>query len=379
MGNYHLPGVADLVSSTKAVNRRSQAAWLRIYLGYAPGVGKTHAMLHAGRGHQERGMDVVVGWVETYDRPRTAEAIGPLEIVPPRKLVIRGVSVDEMDFDAILSRRPQLVLVDELAHSNASGSSHLKRYQDVLELQAAGISVITTVNIQQLASLQETIRVVAGVAVTETLPDWVLDAADELEMVDEPPEVLQKRVRRGNVLPAEQIEGALNGYFRIDTLAALRELTQRRMAEHTRHRIHEQQQMESSSRETVLVCLPASDQAQAVLRRAVHIADSVQARLVVLHVSRPNRSLDSEESRRYQEAVKALQLARAFGAEVHMRSAARVPEALVQFAVEIGATQLVLGESSHSRVHELFRGSVLREVLRETRDLDVHIVRLGKE
>jgi two-component system sensor histidine kinase KdpD len=364
-------------SSTNHVVRHRQAAWLRIYLGYAPGVGKTHAMLHAGRAQQERGMDVVVGWVHTHDRPQTLEAIGPLEVVAPRSVVHRGVSFDEMDFQAILARRPQLVLVDELAHTNVSGSRHLRRYQDVLELQAAGISVISTVNIQQLASLQETIRLVTGVAVTETLPDWVLDAADDLEMVDEPPEDLQKRVRRGHVLPAEQIEGALNGYFRIDTLAALRELTVRRLAEHTRRRLHEPLS-ESAGRETVLVCVPPSDQAQAVLRKGVHLADSLQARLVVLHVRQPNQSLDSDQSRGYAEAVKALQLAQAFGAEVHTRGAPRVPEELVQFAGAIGATQLVLGESSHSRLHELFRGSVLRQVLHETRNVDVHIVRLAK-
>jgi len=364
-------------SSTNQDVRRRQAAWLRIYLGYAPGVGKTHAMLQAGRADLERGLDVVVGWVQTYDRPRTVEAIGPLELIPPRKLAHRGVTIDEMDFEAILARRPQLVLVDELAHTNGSGSSHLKRYQDVLELQATGISVMSTVNIQQLASLQETIRLVTGVAVTETVPDWLLDAADEPEMVDEPPEVLQKRVRRGEVLPPEQIEGALTGYFRLDTLAALRELTLRQLAEHTRRSVREPAG-ESPSRETVMVCLPASNQAQAVLRRGLHLADLLQARLVVVHVRQPNQSLDAEQSRGYTEAVKALQLAQAFGAEVYTRSAARVPDELVQFAGQIGATQLVLGESSHSRLHELFRGSVLRQVLRLTRDLDVHIVRLAK-
>jgi two-component system sensor histidine kinase KdpD len=368
--------VDDGGASTNHVVRRSRAAWLRIYLGYAPGVGKTHAMLHAGRAYQERGMDVVIGWVHTHDRPGTLEAIGSLEIVPPRTVVHRGVAIEEMDFEAILARRPQMALVDELAHTNLVGSRHPKRYQDVLELKAVGISVISTVNIQQLASLQETIRVVTGVAVTEALPDWVLDAADELEMVDEPPEVLQKRLRRGNVLPAEQIDQALSGYFRIDTLAALRELTLRRLAEHSRRRMHEPVG-DGPGRETVLVCLPANEHAQAVLRGGVLLADSLQARLVALHVTQPNRSLDSEESRGYQEAIKALQLARAFGAEIHTRSAARVPDELVRFAADINATQLVLGESSHSRLHELFRGSVLRQVLRHTQDVDVHIVRLA--
>jgi two-component system sensor histidine kinase KdpD len=282
-----------------------------------------------------------------------------------------------MDFDAILARRPQLVLVDELAHTNVAGSRQLKRYQDVLELRAAGISAISTVNIQQLATLQDTIRIVTGVAVAEMLPDWVLDAADELHMVDEPPEVLQKRVRRGHVVSAEQVDRALNGYFRTDTLVALRELTLRRMAAHGRRNSYELQN-EGSCRETVLVCLPASDQAQAVLRAGVRLADSLRARLVVLHVTQSDRSLDSQQSRGFHEVVKALQLARAFGAEVHTRRAPQVPDALIQFAVEIGATQVVLGESSHGRLHELVKGSVLRTVLRETQDLDVHIARLAR-
>jgi two-component system sensor histidine kinase KdpD len=334
-------------------------------------------MLREGQRLRARGMDVIIGRVQAYNRPRTLEAIGSLEIVPSQWIAHRGVTVEEMDIDAILTRRPQLVLVDELAHTNVAGSRHRKRYQDVLELRATGISVITTLNVQQLASLQDTVRLVAGVAVSETLPDWVLDSADEIEMVDEAPEVLQKRVRRGNVLPPEQIEGALQGYFRTDTLSALRELTQRYVGE--RRRLNDTRAVVAVDgqphTETVLVCLPSNDQAQALLRRGMRMADLLEARLVVVHVSRPGLGVSADESRGHQEATRALHLARAFGAETYTTTSSKVAEALVQHVRETGATQVVLGESSHSRLHELFRGSVLREVLRATRDVDVHIVR----
>ena len=347
-----------------------RAAWLRLYLGYAPGVGKTYAMLQEGERRKRRGSDVVVGWVEAYNRPRTLDAIGELELIPPRTLTHRGVAVREMDLEAILERRPQVALVDELAHTNVAGSRHSRRYQDALELQAAGVSVISTVNIQQLASLQDTVRLVTGVSVTDVLPDWVLDSADEVEMVDASPDALRKRVRRGNVLPKEQVEQALDGYFRTDTLTALRELTLRRTSDHARLRLHVRQ-----STETVLVCLPASRQAQTVLRRGVELAERLEARLIVLHVTQPARTFSAENSRGHQEAVKALQLAAALGAEVQTRQATNVAEAVVGYATEMGVTQLVLGESSHSRWRELLRGSVMRDVLRLSRNVDVHIVR----
>ena len=194
-------------------------------------------MLNEGRRRSERGTDVVVGWVETYDRPHTVAAVGDLEIVPARAVHYRGQLLHEMDVDAVIARQPQVALVDELAHTNVPGSKHLKRYQDVLELREHGINVISTVNIQHLASLHDTVQLLAGVTVTETLPDWVLDAADELEMVDQSPEALRKRVRRGNMQPSGQVERALDGFFRIDTLTALRELTLRQKALHTQHKL----------------------------------------------------------------------------------------------------------------------------------------------
>jgi two-component system sensor histidine kinase KdpD len=354
-----------------------QAAWLRAYIGYAPGVGKTYAMLQEGHRRRDRGTDVVVGWVQTYNRTHTMAAVGDLESVPPRAVEYRGGILHEMDVDAVIARRPQVALVDELAHTNVPGSKHLKRYQDVLDLREYGINVISTVNIQHLASLQDTVRLLAGVTVSETLPDWVLDAADDLEMVDQTPDALRKRLRRGNIQPRVQVEQALDSFFRVETLTALRELTLRQMAVHTERKL--QWDAPASSDGIVLVCVLRGDEAQVLVRRGVHLAERLQARLIVLSIAEPGGGLYSE-TRGHQETMKALQLARALGAEVHSEVAtASVSETLVHFAQGAGASQIVLGESTQSWLGELFGGSIVRDVLRQTKDVDVHIVRRAEQ
>jgi len=375
--------VTQAASQAEALQVRNlRAAWLRVYLGYAPGVGKTYAMLQEARRRRDRGTDVVVGWVETYDRPHTIDAIGELELVPPRGVEYRGQVLHEMDVEAVIARQPQVALVDELAHTNVPGSRHLKRYHDVLDLCEHGINVISTVNIQHLASLHDTVQLLTGVNVTETLPDWVLEAADELEMVDQTPEALRKRVRRGNVQPRAQIERALDGFFRIDTLTALRELTLRQKAMHTRRKLQESGELDglsaaaSASNETVLVCVLRGDEAQALVRRGVHLADSVQGRLIVLQISEPGGGLQADASRGHQETTRALQLARALGAEVQTLVAyTNVSDMLVGFASDVGASQIVLGESTSSWLRGLIGPSIVRNVLRRTKDVDVHIVR----
>jgi two-component system sensor histidine kinase KdpD len=272
-------------------------------------------------------------------------------------------------------------LVDELAHTNIPGSKHLKRYQDALDLREYGINVISTVNIQHMASLQDTVRLLAGVTVSETLPDWVLDAADDLEMVDLAPDALRKRLQRGNIQPREQVDRALDSFFRTETLTALRELTLRRMALHTERKVQDGAELDglpasaATSDETVLVCVLRSDEAQVLVRRGVHLAERLRARLIVLSIGEPGGGLYSE-TRGHQETMKALQLARALGAEVHSEVASSsVSETLVRFAQAAGASQIVLGESTSSWLNELFGGSMVRDVLRRTQDVDVHIVR----
>ncbi len=378
-----LPVLGEARDRPQANGRGQAKAWLRLYLGYAPGVGKTFAMLQEGRRRKARGTDVVVGWVEAYERPRTLEALSDLEIVPPRRLLYRDVLIQEMDLDGIIARRPQIALVDELAHTNVPGSRNLKRYQDVLELKALGISVISTVNVQHLTSLQDTVLLLTGIRVVETLPDWVIDAADEVEMIDQSPEALQKRVRHGNVYAKQQAQHALDNFFRLDNLTALRELTLRRMAEHTDARLQgylagREREPPLRSGETVLVCVPPGEQAQKLVRRGVRLADGLRARLLVVHVrAESGGGLDAETPRGHQEATRALQLARSLGAEVAVLPAADVGTALVCYARDVKATQLVVGESRRSWLRELVHGSIVRQVLRGTRDMDVHIVALA--
>jgi len=365
-------GALDSETDARQAGQPGRSAWHRIYFGYAPGVGKTFEMLRHAHQYLARGADVVIGWVETYDRRHTVEALGELEIVPPRVLTRSSAVIREMDVDAIIARRPRLALVDELAHANVAGSRNQRRYQDVLELLAADISVMSTVNIQQLASLQDTLHVVTGTTVSETLPEWVVDNADELEMVDASPEAVRKRLRRGNVLPPQQVQRALEGYFQTDTLLALRELTLQRVAAHAA-RDGADPATQPSAPEKVLVCLPATNQAQAILMRGVHLANRLHARLLALHVMPTSGGIDAE--RGYQSVARALQLARALGGDVHTRRSRDVAQALVAFASEAGATQLVLGEDAPRRWWEVSQRSTLSTVLQRAHDIDVHVVR----
>ncbi|HLG72965.1 MAG TPA: universal stress protein [Chloroflexota bacterium] len=361
-------------------SERSQAqAWLRIYLGYAPGVGKTYAMLHEGRRRKERGTDVVVGYVETYDRPLTKEAIGDLEILSRKQVPYRGVVVEEMDVDAILARRPQVVLIDELAHTNVPGSKHEKRYQDVLEVRDAGINVITTVNIQHLESLKDTVERVTGIHVRESLPDWVLDGADEVELIDQTPEALQKRMLHGNIYPKSRIDDALQHFFRKGNLTALRELALRRVAEKADDQL--QQYMRGHGidepwhcTERVLVCVPPTSQAQQLVRRGFRLAERLRGELTVLHISQGRKKLDPKVSQAHQEVQKALQLAQELGAEVVSIESDEIADALVSYANEHNVTQIVMGESTKSWFQELLHGSIVRQVLARSKDVDVHIV-----
>jgi two-component system sensor histidine kinase KdpD len=350
-----------------------------VYLGAAPGVGKTFAMLDEGFRRTERGTDVVVGFVETHGRARTRAQLRDLEVVPRRRTSYRDATFEELDLDAVLARRPDVALVDELAHTNVPGLAHEKRYQDIIQIRDAGINVITTVNVQHIESLKDTIEQITGVRVRETVPDWVIDQADELELVDVSPEALQKRMTHGNIYPIAQVDSALQHFFRKGNLAALRELALRRVLEHTDTQLHEYMQRQGIAgpwhcNETVLACAPPNGQAQQLVRRGVHLAGRLQARFVVLYVARPGLELDAKRSRAYQEVQKALALARELGAEVVVRESNDVADAIVKAATEVNATQIVLGESTRSWIRELLRGSITREVLRRTKDVDVHLV-----
>jgi two-component system sensor histidine kinase KdpD len=266
---------------------------LRIYLGAAPGVGKTYAMLHEGRRRHGRGTDVVVGFAETYNRPLTVDALGDLEVIPRKKVEYRGVVLEEMDTEAVIARHPQVALVDELAHTNAPGSRHEKRWQDVEEIRDAGITVISTLNIQHLESLNDVVAGITGVRVRETVPDHVVDDADEIEVVDISPEALRSRMRHGNIYPPGQAEKALESFFRPGNIAALRRLVLERVSMEVEQQLseymheHHLEGWEAAGR--VLVLLDGSHETEVALRRAWRLAHAFHGELIAAYTTNDAR------------------------------------------------------------------------------------------
>ncbi|HEY7293854.1 MAG TPA: sensor histidine kinase KdpD, partial [Dehalococcoidia bacterium] len=284
------PDPEKLLAKLKAEEARTQSTRgrLRVYLGSAPGTGKTFAMLNEGRRRKARGTDVVIGYVETYNRPLTVQAAEGLEVVPRRRVEYRGTVLDEMDVDAVIARRPQVALVDELAHTNAPGSRHEKRWQDVEEILAAGITVISTLNIQHLESLKDRVEQITGIAVRETVPDTVLAAADDVELIDIAPEALRRRMVHGNVYPPERAQRALENFFRPGNLAALREMALRWTAAKADDQLDAYMREHDLSGwmvdERLLVCIDDRPIARTLLRRGAHMAHRLGCPLLALHV-----------------------------------------------------------------------------------------------
>jgi two-component system sensor histidine kinase KdpD len=366
------------MSQTDAPGRRAPArGQLRIYLGSAAGVGKTYAMLGEGRRRQERGADVVVAFVETHGREHTAEQLHGLRVVPRIRLPYRGTFFEEMETDAVLAQRPQIALVDEFAHTNVPGSRNEKRWQDVEELLEAGIDVISNVNIQHLESLNDVVEKITGVPQRETVPDAVVRAADQVELIDMTPEALRRRMAHGNIYPAEKIDAALTHYFRAGNLAALRELAllwladkvdeglQRYRAAHGIHGTWE-------ARERVVVALTGGPEGDTLIRRAARIAArSAGGDLLALHVTRSDGLTGASP------AVLARQrhLVESLGGTYHQVVGDNVPDALLAFARAENATQLVLGASRRRWLAALLTGpGVSLRTIRDSGDIDVHIV-----
>src|SRR5664279_1458603 len=348
---------------------------LRIYLGAAPGVGKTFAMLNEGRRRHSRGTDVVVGFVETHSRVNTAEQLGDLEIIPRRRIEYRGTSFEEMDIDAILTRAPRVALVDELAHTNVPGSRNEKRWQDVEELLAAGIDVISTVNIQHLESMNDVVEEITGIEQRETIPDAVVRAADQVELIDQTPEALRRRMAHGNIYAPEKIDAALANYFREGNLGALRELALMWVADRVDEALEEYRELHGISgtwetRERVVVAITGAPGGEDVLRRAARMAMRTRGELLGVHV-RPADGLAGPSTERLAELRRLLT---ELGGEYREISGGDVGEALVGFARSENASQLVLGASRRSRWSEFVRGSVINGVLRASGPIDVHVI-----
>ena len=348
---------------------------LRVYLGAAPGVGKTFAMLNEGHRAESRGADVVVGLVETHGRNVTLQQVGELEVVPRRTMSYRGREFTEMDVDAILARKPERALVDELAHTNVPGSRNEKRWQDVGELLDAGIDVITTVNIQHLESVNDVVEQITGIKQQETVPDEVVRAAEQVELVDMSPEALRRRMAHGNIYPAERIDASLANYFRPGNLAALREIALLWVADRVEESL--QQYLDDhgigsawETRERVVVALTGAPGGDVLVRRAARMARRAQGDLIGVHV----RSSDGLAARAPELLDDHRRLLVDVGGAYQELTADDVATGLVQLARAERATQLVLGASRSTRWHEIVRGSVTSKVLRAARDLDVHVI-----
>jgi two-component system, OmpR family, sensor histidine kinase KdpD len=352
------------------------AGRFRIYLGAAAGVGKTYAMLSEGRRRRDRGSDVVVGYVECHGRPRTEELIDGLEMVPRKQVGYHGSTLQEMDLEAVLARKPQIVLIDELAHTNVPGSGpHEKRWQDVLEILKVGIDVISTVNIQHLESVADEVEHMTGAHVRERVPDWVVRQADQIELVDSSPEQLRQRMLHGNIYPPERVPQALGNFFRTDNLTALRELALRFLADQTDEELldHLRPRQATGVRETterVLVGVRAGRSSAALISRAARVASRLKADLEVVHVA-ADEAFDTED----RQALDALKdLAANVGArwyEVRDDDPAR---AIAAFARDHQITQIVIGSSHRSRWRQMTGGgSNVAKVIREAGALGIDV------
>nr|WP_040795206.1 sensor histidine kinase KdpD [Nocardia higoensis] len=352
--------------------RRGQ---LRIYLGAAPGAGKTYAMLGEAHRRRSRGGDVVVAIVDTHGRARTAEQLEGLEIVPPRRITYRGVTFDELDLDAVLARKPAVALVDELAHSNIPGSRYAKRWQDVEELLAAGIDVLSTVNIQHLESLVDVVEQITGVVQREKIPDEVVRRADQIELVDITPQALRRRLAHGNVYAPEKVDAALRNYFREGNLTALREIALLWLADQVdlalaKYRGEHAITATWEARERVVVAVTGGPESETLVRRASRIAAKASAELLVVHVVRG----DGLAGVSAPEMGKVRELAISLGAGLHTVVGDDVPATLLDFARQVNATQLVLGTSRRSRWARMIDEGIGAAVVRRSGRIDVHMV-----
>jgi two-component system sensor histidine kinase KdpD len=349
---------------------------LRVYLGAAPGVGKTYRMLEEGQRRKSRGTDVVIGYVEPHDRPLTAAMAEGLESVSRRHLTYRGAEFTEMDLDAVLARQPKVALVDEMAHTNVPGSRHQKRWEDINELLDAGIDVITTVNIQHLESLNDVVQQITGITQHETIPDAVVRTAEQIELVDMTAEALQRRMAHGNIYKPDKIDAALGNYFRVGNLTALRELALLWLADKVddqldRYRRDHDIEGTWEARERVVVALTGGPEGDTLIRRAARIAERVRgADLLAVHVvhSEGLSGPDPANLARQRALIESI------GGTYHQVVGDDIPQALLSFARGVNATQLVLGASRRGRFAQLFSRGIGVTTVAESGPIDVHLV-----
>jgi two-component system sensor histidine kinase KdpD len=357
------------------LNNSTRRGKHKIFIGMSPGVGKTYRMLDEAHRLKAEGIDVVIGYLETHGRVETAQKSVGLEIIPRLETTRQGVKMTEMDTEAILQRSPQLILVDELAHTNIPDSPREKRYQDVEVLLDSGFDVHSTVNIQHIESLNDLVAQITGVVVRERIPDRLIEEADEVVVVDVTPETLQERLREGKIYAPEKINQALDNFFQRRHLVALRELALREVADNIEEDAIEGK-VSCNIHERVLVCVSTYINSLQLLRRGARISNYMHGRLYVLFVDYPDRFLNKQESLHIETCER---LCKEFGGEFIRVKNQDVAKAIADTARRYNITQIVLGESQKSRWDILLKGSLTQKILQSLKQVDVHIIATNKE
>lgn len=375
------PNPDVLLGKIKRKEEKKRRGQLKIFFGSCSGVGKTYSMLSAARTLQAQNIDIIIGLIETHGRIETAELVKGLNILPPKIIEYRGKSFKEFDLDAALTRRPSLILIDELAHSNIKGSRHTKRWQDVEELLTAGIDVYTTVNVQHLESLNDVVGHITGIRVFETFPDRVFDNADEVILVDLPPDELLIRLKEGKVYLPEQTQHAIQNFFRKGNLIALRELALRRMADRVDEQMREYRADQSIQRvwqakERIIVCVGPHENTDKLIRKAYRLSAHLRADWHALYVETPTLQKLSKNKR--DQIIKNLKFAQELGAETHILSGTDLTEAVIQYAYSHNISKILVGKPRRSKLSRLFSPSLPEKLTNQT-DIDVYIVEHQQE
>ena len=371
------PDPDDLLARVQAEEERQARGKLKVFLGYAAGVGKTYAMLEAAHQRLGEGIDVVVGYAETHGRAETEQLLQGLEVIPRQQLAYRGTVQTEMDLDAVLARRPQLVLVDELAHTNVPGSRHTKRHQDVDELLAAGIDVYTTVNIQHLESLNDVVAQITGVKVRETIPDRILDMVDSIELVDLPPEELIRRLQEGKVYVPDQAARAIQKFFRPGNLTALREMALRHTAAQVDDDMRAYKKAHSifhtwAATDRLLVCISANPLSERLVRTGRRLATQLDVEWFVLYVETPQQAHLSETER--DRVARTMRLAEGLGAKTVTVPGRSIAESILDYARSHNVTKIIVGKSPAKRWLDVLRGSVVNRLIHHSGEIDVYVI-----
>jgi two-component system sensor histidine kinase KdpD len=374
---------AQIDLSNDSQNPSQERAKLRIYLGAAPGVGKTYRMLEEAHLLRQQGVDIVIGLVETHGRKETAALIRDLETIPQKEIIYRSVTLPEMDIDAIIARHPHTCIVDELAHTNVPGSRHRKRYEDILELLDSGIDVMTAVNIQHLETLNDAVSRSASTQIRETIPDSFLKRADEVVTVDVTIDELRTRLREGKIYAPEKIEQALANFFRKGNLNMLRELALRTTAEQVSTAASEYRRTQGLEQapipEKVMACISSHPGTERLIRAGARIAGRLATNWYAVYVERPDKDLRNNDPEAPQRLEEYERMARDLGAKVVVLKDKNVADALIAFTKQENISHVIFGQSARSRFDILLRGSIINRFLAEVRDTTVQVVPMSKE